>query len=455
MRLSPEKIDPSRNPNALYIGLEHIESGTRRLAGKGIARDVRSAKSVFNTGDLLYGKLRPYLNKVWFAQEPGVCSTDILVLQSQKGVETSFLARLIGMPAFIDFAMAHSAGINLPRASFKKLREYVFPLPPLAEQRRIVARLEKLEAPSRRARAALDAIPPLLAQTRQSLLAAAFRGDLTSDWRQQHPPEDSGSSIVTALEAAHGEAGGHKLGNAAQASEGVHDLTLNDFPASWGLTDLRNLCPPGKPITYGILMPGPDRADGVPYIRVADFPGDTINMETIRRTSKEMDAKFARSRLSTGDLLLSIRGSVGRLTTIPSELNGANITQDSARLSISKKVVTRFAEHMLRAPQTQTRMQLAVKGVAVRGINIGDVRSLQMPIPPLTEQREIVRRLDHALARLDATAAAHTAAVAELDRLDQSLLAQAFSGKLVKQDPADEPASVLLASIRASPSDQA
>ena len=104
---------------------------------------------------------------------------------------------------------------------------------------------------------------------------------------------------------------------------------------------------------------------------------------------------------------------------------------------------------MLRAPDTQRRMQGAVKGVAVRGLNIGDVRPLQIPLPPLAEQHEIVRRLEAAFARLDAAMAAHAVAMAELDRLDQSLLARAFSGSLVSQDANDEPASVLLDRFRA------
>ena len=147
-------------------------------------------------------------------------------------------------------------------------------------------------------------------------------------------------------------------------------------------------------------------------------------------------------------MLLSIRGTVGRVAVVPPELDGANITQDSARLSIHELVSADFVAAMLRAPDTQQRMQRAVKGVAVRGINIGDVRPLQIPLPPLAEQHEIVRRLNAAFARLDAATAAHAAAVAELDRLDASLLAKAFRGELVPQDPADEPAAVTLQHLR-------
>jgi type I restriction enzyme S subunit len=370
----------------------------------------------------------------------GYCAVAANPISTNQGFKSFVLAGGVS-PLYVryyfkaskDYLHTFASGTTFPEISGKKAGEIAIPLPPLAEQRRIVARLEQLEARSRHARAALADVPALLAQARQSLLAAAFRGDLTKDWRKDRPKLQPGSSLVSVLEAAHRDAGGHKRGNAAQATEGVHDLTPADFPASWGLTDLLNLCRPGKPVTYGILMPGPDQPGGVPYVRVADFPGEVINLQTVRRTTKEMDASFARSRLSAGDLLLSIRGSVGRLAIVPPELNGANITQDSVRLSIKEEVETAFVEYMLRAPATLARMQKATKGVAVRGINVGDVRALQIPIPALAEQREIVRRLERALARLDAATAAHAAAVAELDRLDQSLLARAFRGELVPQ----------------------
>lgn len=346
-------------------------------------------------------------------------------------------------------AQAHG-GAGLAHITKGRFEAFSILLPPFAEQRRIVARLEKLAARSRRARAALDAVPQLLAQARQSLLAAAFRGDLTKDWRKKNSNLKPGTALVKILEAAHEDAGGHKRGNAAQATEGVHNLTSADFPATWGLTDLLNLCSPGKPVTYGILMPGPDQTNGVPYVRVADYPGEVINLKTVRRTTKEIESNFARARLSTGDLLLSIRGSVGRMAIVPPELNGGNITQDTVRLSITAEIETAFVEYMLRAPATSARMQQATKGVAVRGINVGDVRALQIPMPPIPEQHEIVRRLKRAMDHMDAATTAHASAVAELDRLDQSLLARAFTGQLVPKNPHDEPAEKLLERIKIS-----
>jgi type I restriction enzyme S subunit len=447
-----QNIEPAKRPDEEFE-LWSVPSFPTARPEIVLGSAIGSNKQRVQPGDVLLCKINPRINRVWCvgpkAGRTQIASTEWVVFRSPLFYPL-FLMWRFREGAFREALCRTVAGVggSLTRARPKDVARIEIALPPLAEQRRIVARLERLEARSRRARAALQDLPALLAQARQSLLAAAFRGDLTKEWRRTHPDEEHGSSLVAALERAHQQAGGHKRGNAAQATEGVHDLTPADFPSSWGLTDLLNLCRPGKPITYGILMPGPDQPDGVPYVRVADFPGHEINLATVRRTTKAIDAAYARSRLSAGDLLLSIRGSVGRLATVPTELHGANITQDSVRLSIAGRLRTAFVEYMLRAPATLARMQRATKGVAVRGINVGDVRALQIPVPPLAEQREIVRRLQEGLARLDAAQAAYEAAVAELDRLDQSLLAQAFAGQLVPQDPRDEPASALLARIQ-------
>jgi type I restriction enzyme S subunit len=181
---------------------------------------------------------------------------------------------------------------------------------------------------------------------------------------------------------------------------------------------------------------------------VADFPGDQLNLATVRRTTKEIERSYARARLRTGDVLLSIRGTVGRVCFVPPELQDANITQDTARLSIQPAIGASFVAWFLRAPTTQKRMQKAVKGVAVRGINIGDVRALQLPVPPLPEQHEIVRRVENLFALADQIEARFTKAQVQLDRLTPSLLAKAFRGELVPQDPNDEPAEVMLKPCR-------
>jgi len=134
-----------------------------------------------------------------------------------------------------------------------------------------------------------------------------------------------------------------------------------------------------------------------------------------------MDEQFKRSRLAKGDILLSIRGSVGRLVMVPEQLANANITQDNARLTIQNHVSSAFVFWYIQAESTQSRMRQATKGVAVRGINIGDVRALQVPLSSKDEQVEIVNRIE----------ARYLKAKAKVGRLPPALLAKAFRGELV------------------------
>ncbi|OLH51206.1 hypothetical protein DXO122_01060 [Xanthomonas oryzae pv. oryzae] len=326
------------------------------------------------------------------------------------------------------------------------LKEFKIPLAPLAEQKRIAQKLDALLAQVDTLKARIDAIPALLKRFRQSVLSAALNGQLTIDFVER---SCNSETLMTQLKEDHAAAGGHARGNASQPVEEAHDLTQEKIPGHWRVGELRDLCEPGRPITYGILKPGPELEVGIPYIRVADFPGNKLNPATIKNTSEEIDFAYRRARLKAGDLLLSIRGSVGRLIKIPAELEGANITQDTARLSISGRVSVDFVHLALRAEDTQRRMRAATRGVAVRGINIGDVRALQIPVPGMDEQAEIVRRVEQLFAYANQLEAKVAAAQQRIDALTQSLLAKAFRGELVPQDPSDEPASVLLDRIRA------
>ena len=353
-----------------------------------------------------------------------------------------------GARNFIDQQLKTSAGqVGVSGADLKRLP---LPLAPLPEQQRITTKLDAVVARVDACRDRLVRVTPLLKRFRQSVLAAATSGGLTEEWRELHGQLGGGHSLLAELQADHTATGGHARGNASEPTEEAHDLDDAALPTPWAIATMLDLCEPGRPITYGILKPGPVLDEGIPYIRVADFPGNRLRIESIKKTSPEIDEQFKRARLRPGDLLLSIRGSVGRVIEIPAVLANANITQDTARLSISARVSRRYVLLALLDEGTQRRMRAATRGVAVRGINIGDVRALQIPLPPPAEQAEIVRRVEILFAFADRLEARLAKAQAAADRLTPALLAKAFRGELVPQDPIDEPAAVLLQRLATS-----
>ena len=194
---SKARVEPSQVPDVPYLSLEHVESESGRIIGHGRGSDVTSTKSRFAPGDVLYGKLRPYLNKVALPGFEGICSTDILVFSPPTGLDATFLRLALAQRPFVDFAAQRMRGNSLPRVNFEDLSAFPFPLPPLAEQRRIVERVDELLAAVDATREYLARASELLTHLRQSILQAAFAGQLTADFRAD---EKDGAAIREEVE---------------------------------------------------------------------------------------------------------------------------------------------------------------------------------------------------------------------------------------------------------------
>jgi len=160
-------------------------------------------------------------------------------------------------------------------------------------------------------------------------------------------------------------------------------------------------------------------------VKVRDLAGGEIKSDELLRTAPEIDSQYERSRLAAGDILLGIRGSVGDVAVVPPELRGGNITQDSARLRISKQISRDFVVYALQCGFVRMQIRLATVGQAVTGINIRDVRKLVIPLPALVEQRAIASVLltwDRSIRHIVQLIAAKT-------KLKKGLMQQLLTGK--------------------------
>jgi type I restriction enzyme S subunit len=183
---------------------------------------------------------------------------------------------------------------------------------------------------------------------------------------------------------------------------------------------------PDRPITYGILKPGPDIPNGVPYVRVADMKNRGINVSTVRHTTPEIAGEYARSTIQSGDLLMSIRGHVGRFALVPESLHGGNITQDSARIAVRDPDSAIFVRAAMESPSIQRWMAQRTKGAAVRGINLGDLRQVPIAKPGAEEVAkfaQVVRCAEELRAKLRRR-------VEWSDESTASLLSRAFGSQV-------------------------
>lgn len=175
--LVSEPIKPGNRPNGLYLGLEHLASGRLVRIGGGKASDMRSTTSAFQPGDVLYGKLRPYLDKAVLADEVGVCTTELLVLRAKATADPRFLAAVVHSPDFIEYAIAGTTGVQHPRTSWAHIREYDMPRFALGEQEEIADLLWLLHEGISRSQALIEEAQALKSAAMQALFTRGLRGE--------------------------------------------------------------------------------------------------------------------------------------------------------------------------------------------------------------------------------------------------------------------------------------
>lgn len=169
---------------------------------------------------------------------------------------------------------------------------------------------------------------------------------------------------------------------------------LGFLPVNWSVVELQQIC--REAITYGIVQCGPHVANGVPYIRVSDMEGRTLDISKMLRTSHEIAGKFERSAVAEGDIVYALRGKLGEVRLIHKGLSGANLTQGTARISPNNSVSGEYLLWALRTPQLLQAADRDAKGTTFREITLADLRQLKVPLPPVHEQYTIAKALSDA-----------------------------------------------------------
>lgn len=182
----------------------------------------------------------------------------------------------------------------------------------------------------------------------------------------------------------------------------------------------------GTIVTYGIVQAGPEHPGGVPYIRTGDLADGEIKRDGLRLTHPDIAARFERSRVEVGDIVMSIRATVGTTAPVDAELAGANLTQGTARIAPGASVNGMWLLEFLRSPKAQRWIQSQVKGATFREITLGRLRDLPVPDHPLERQARFAHRVLEVAKRANAS---RLAADVEED-LFCSLQSHAFSGRL-------------------------
>ncbi len=217
-------------------------------------------------------------------------------------------------------------------------------------------------------------------------------------------------------------------------------MTTTELPGGWTSAPLADVVVGDAPILYGILQPGPNLENGIPYVRPTEISDDKIQLNQLRKTSEKIAAKYSRSILAEGDIIMSMVGTIGKVALVPASLVGGNITQSSVRIRAEIRLIDRlYLAWFLRSPLMLRQFGASQLGTAVPRLNVGDIRLLDVSLPPLAEQKRIVAKIEELFSELDAGEESLRRARHQLGVYRQSLLKQAFEGKLTAQWRAQHP----------------
>ena len=448
--LNPRKPDANQvapDTPVTFVPMAAVDATSGTIANPAIRAYSSVAKGFtsFQEGDVIMAKITPCMENGKAAIARGLNngfgfgSTEFHVFRPAAATISEYIFHFIRQESFRKLAEANMTGsVGQKRVPAAFFGECEIPLPPLNEQRRIVATLGKLLGKVNTCQQRLENIPRILKRFRRAVLAAACSGRLTADWREMNSHVDSAITFLQDIGAPFHPMSPDTLG-------------LTEFPESWAITEFGTVV---ASIHGGSTAVPQNEPTDFPILRSSSVRPGFVDLADVKYIS-EKDSQNESNHLSEGDLLFTrlsgsldyvancakVRGLDGRRIQYPDRLFCAKLIQP---MSID------FCELVFASPFVRELITENAKSSAGhQRVSISDITKQPIPIAPLAEQEEIVRRVKSFFQLADQLEAPYQRAKAHVNKLQQSIIAKAFRGELVPQDPNDEPASVLLECIRA------
>jgi type I restriction enzyme, S subunit len=389
-----------------YVGLERIESWTGRLlastSDKAQSEDGESETkgmiSHFEAGDILFGKLRPYLAKAHLAKESGVCTTELLVLKPHQDIDGRFFLNAILTKEFIEHVNAETFGVKMPRADWDTIGNSVMLFPPVSKQRQIADYLDRETQKIDSLIAAKKRLLELLAEKRRSMITQAVTRGWTADVPMKNP--------------------------------GVE--WLGEIPEHWLALPLKFLCESLQTGPFGSQLHAEDYVDGgIPSINPAHLSSGRIVPDVQVSVDQAAVERLSVHKLQLGDIVFARRGEMGRCGLVtPKEIGwlcGSGSLRARPRQDILKPeylvlvMLNTFASKCL---------SLMSVGTTMDNLNTEIIGALQIPVPPLKDQEEICKKLEKRILNLEQLSTVAQKTIALLQERRTALISAAVTGQL-------------------------
>ena len=396
---TPEFDQLPNDATVTFLPLEAVWPGssldTSRLRSKG---EVVSGYTRFRSGDILIPKITPTFqaNRIVLARGllggVGAGTTELHVVRPGPQVDGRYLLYTLSSQPFLQEGEASMTGVaGQKRVPDDFVRDLPVLLRSVAEQQAIA---DYLDAETRRIDELIEAKRRMLALLRVRW-EAELEGEIGGQWAR--------AAILEGLDVR--------------------------IPTGWRVDKLLHLLDPSIPLVYGILLTGPHVDGGVPFIGAGDVKAGRLSLVELPRTTEEVAAAYPRSRMRPGELVYAIRGSFGAIAQVPPELDGVNLSRDAARIAAAADVHPRWLMYALRSHVAQEQFLRREVGVAVTGINIGDLKQVRLPVPSLDQQEIIASVLDERSEGHNRLVACHEKQVQLLKDHHRALITAAVTGQ--------------------------
>lgn len=466
------------------LELEDIEKNTSKLLTKVFARkrQFKSIKNGFPKGAVLYGKLRPYLDKVLIADSSGVCTTEINPISFFANIDAGYLRWYLKSPFFIAYANGSTHGMNLPRLGTDAARDALFAFPPLKEQACIVAKVNELMALCDKLEIQQQARRRLQNSLRQSILQAVASAtsphELQTNWTRLadnfgklfHVPEDvaqikelildlaiqgrlvdrqfddepAEALINRSVEAKRVRLASGEMKNKKPSATDVVDVEIN-IPAHWKRASLEELF---QFIDYRGKTPAKTSSGAVLVTAKNVRPGFIASEPVEFLSESSYHAWMTRGFPRIGDLLITTEAPLGNVARINEQPNFA-LAQRVIDLQPFADLNTKCAMYFMMSPLFQLLLKENSTGMTAKGIKAGKLKQLLLPLPPKEEQQRIVQRVEELLYICSVQSSQLESAIKQSTRFAVAAVSS-ITGIAIEQEeePMKAPQTELIAPLR-------
>jgi len=404
----------------------------------------------FSKDDIVITKLGSPLGEACLVPsniEWGILVADVVRVRTNDLASRRYLTYCINSPIVIGQFGRKTKGTTRPRVNLGHIRELDFPLPPLPEQYRIV---NKIEEAFTRLDAGVEALKKAKAQLkryRQAVLKAAMSGELTRKWREAHKGELEPASVLLARIK---EERKKRLGSKYKELPPPDTAELPELPEGWAWANFELLISLAQ---NGFGKRSSREGNPIIVLRLADIVGGTISLSNTRRICAA-ETEVGRYKLDDNDLLcIRVNGSrnlVGRMIPYKTSSEPIMFCDHFIRFRLIEPTMAPFLSCWFNTDRIRRYMELSmISSAGQNTVGQGTVLAISFPLPPQQEQHQIMSELERRYSIADEAEQIIDLTLRQSDRLRQSILKRAFEGKLVPQDPSDEPAEKLLDRIKA------